>query len=137
MNSWYRRAQRLPHWLYHGSLGDLETEIYATGLRPGDESNRNWARSEPGYVYLIDSAKHAAKWVKSVYEDSSFRDFEWDTATAVIFRVDVHQLNPQHLEADPIQIPGAYRYRGAIPPSALAIMAREDWTQELLKSVAA
>jgi len=114
-----------PAKLYHGTFGWNYNAISEGGISPG--WNPTWKISDPQYVYLTETPELAANWVREAYENV---DIDWDQATAAVFEVDTTLLGTP-VEHDPKGGSEDWRYKGAIPASAVHPVYEADYTDDI------
>jgi len=117
-----------PKKLYHGTFGWNAESLAKEGILP--DRQPNWGVTDPGYVYLTDSAALASNWVREAYEIGDV-ELDWDRAEAAVFEVDTSQLEMSRLKRDPKGGPSDWRYAGPVPPEAVKLAYVDDYTDDI------
>lgn len=131
MSRYHAAVGMRPDILYHGIGAGGEISVLENGLRPYEsERLRNFGQSEADSVYLSPTEEGAARWAYISLDEGRGGP---DESVTVVFAVDVSMLDPSLLMTDP-NSDGDWRYRGAVPPAAVSVAARRDWSAELAGS---
>jgi len=118
-----------PTKLYHGTFGWNAESLVREGILPDQQPN--WGLTDPGYVYLTDTAPLAANWVREAYEGGDV-ELDWDRAEAAVLEVDASQLDMSLLEKDQKGGPSDWRYAGPVPAKAVKLLYTEDYTDDIM-----